>query len=51
MRHNAESNFIIEYLHEFEFIFETALVNESGGTGVFFAEKTEGRKTCETVPF
>jgi hypothetical protein len=39
MRHGAESNLIIEYLSEYEFIFETALVHESGDPGVLFAEK------------
>jgi hypothetical protein len=32
MLHSAESIFIIEYLCEYEFIFETALAHESGGT-------------------
>jgi hypothetical protein len=39
MRHSAESNLIIEYLREYEFIFKTALAHESGGPGVLFAEK------------
>jgi hypothetical protein len=43
MRHSAESIFIIEYLREYEFIFETALAHESGGSGVLIDEKTEGR--------
>jgi hypothetical protein len=39
----------IEYLREYEFIFETALVHESGDPGVLFAEKTEGQKSRENV--
>jgi hypothetical protein len=39
MRHSAESIFIIEYLREYEFIFETALAQESGGPGVLIDEK------------
>jgi hypothetical protein len=39
MRHSAESIFIIEYLREYEFIFETALAHESGGPGVLIDEK------------
>jgi hypothetical protein len=31
MRHSAESIFVIEYLHEYVSIFETALVRESVG--------------------
>jgi hypothetical protein len=49
MQHSAESNLIIEYLLEYEFIFETALAHESGDPGVLFAEKTEGRKSRDTV--
>jgi hypothetical protein len=50
MRHSAESNFIIEYLRKYEFLFKTALVHESGDLGVVFAEKTKGRKSRDTVP-
>jgi hypothetical protein len=50
MRHSVESIFIIKYLREYEFIFETALAHESGGPGVLIVEKTEGRKSRETVP-
>jgi hypothetical protein len=50
MRHSAESNLKIEYVREYEFIFKTALAHESGDLGVLFAEKTEGRKSRETVP-
>jgi hypothetical protein len=50
MQHCAESIFIIEYLREYEFIFETALDHESGGPGVLIDEKTEGRKSRDTVP-
>jgi hypothetical protein len=55
MRHTAESIFssnLIEYLREFESIRKTVLVlaHESGDPGVQFNEKTEGRKSCDTVP-
>jgi hypothetical protein len=50
MQHSAESIFIIEYLREYEFIFKTALAHESGGPGVLFDEKTEGRKSRDAVP-
>jgi hypothetical protein len=33
MLHSAESNFIIEYLREYEFIFETALAHDQGTQG------------------
>jgi hypothetical protein len=49
MWHSAESNLKIEYLHKYEFIFKTALAHESGDPVVLFAEKTEGRKSRETV--
>jgi hypothetical protein len=49
MWHIVESIFIMEYLHEYEFIFETALAHGSGGPGVLIDEKTEGRKSRETV--
>jgi hypothetical protein len=39
MRHSAESNLKIEYLHKYEFIIKTALAHESGDQGVLFAEK------------
>jgi hypothetical protein len=51
MWHSTESNLIIEYLREYEFIFLSALVHESGDPGVLFAKKTEGQKSSETVPF
>jgi hypothetical protein len=44
MRHSAESIFIIEYLREYEFIFETALAHESGGPKVLIDEKNRGSK-------
>jgi hypothetical protein len=44
MQHTAESIFIILAK------FETALPHESGGPGVLIDEKTEGQKSCETVP-
>jgi hypothetical protein len=39
MRHSGESIFIIKYLREYKFIFETALAQESGGPGVLIDEK------------
>jgi hypothetical protein len=42
MRHSAELNLIIEYLLEYEFIFQTALAHESVEPGVLFAEKDRG---------
>jgi hypothetical protein len=50
VRHSEESIFIIEYLSEYEFIFETTLAHEAGDTVVLFAEKNEGRKSRGTVP-
>jgi hypothetical protein len=50
MQYSVESFFIIEYLYEYEFIFEMALAHESGGPGVLIDEKTEGRKSRDTVP-
>jgi hypothetical protein len=47
MSHSAESNLLIKYLREFDFIFKTALAHESGGPGVLFSE---GRKSRKTVP-
>jgi hypothetical protein len=41
---------LIEYLREFESICKTVLAHESGDPGVQFNEKTEGRKSRETVP-
>jgi hypothetical protein len=38
------------YLREYEFIVETDSACETGDPGVLFAEKTEGRKSRETVP-
>jgi hypothetical protein len=49
MRHSAESN-LVEYLREFESIGKTVLAHESGDPGLQFNEKTEGRKSRETVP-
>jgi hypothetical protein len=43
-------NLIIEYLREYDFIFETALAHESGDPGVLILKKTEGRKSRDTVP-
>jgi hypothetical protein len=49
--HSAESIFIIEYLREYEFIFETALAHESGGPGVLIDEKNWGSKISWHCPF
>jgi hypothetical protein len=38
------------YLDEFEAEFKKALARESGAQGVLFDEKTEGRKSRDTVP-
>jgi hypothetical protein len=46
----AESIFKVDYLREYESIFETALAHESVDPGVLFDEKTRGRKSRETVP-
>jgi hypothetical protein len=53
---NARSNSIrfdyenrIELLGQFESVFKTTLAHESGDPGVPFKEKTEGRKSRETV--
>jgi hypothetical protein len=45
MRHIPESNLKIEYLREYEFIFETALAHESGDPSNVCRKKTEGRKS------
>jgi hypothetical protein len=53
MPHSAEPIFflsnLIEYLREFESICKTVLASVSGDPGVQFNEKTEGRKSRETV--
>jgi hypothetical protein len=38
------------YLGEFDADFKKALARESGAQGVLFDEKTEGRKSRDTVP-
>jgi hypothetical protein len=38
------------YLGEFEAEFKKALARESGAKGVLLDEKTEGRKSRDTVP-
>jgi hypothetical protein len=43
------SSNLIEYLREFESICKTVLAHESGDPGAQFNEKTEGRKSRETV--
>jgi hypothetical protein len=50
MPDSAESIFVFKYLSEFESICKTVLVHESGDPGVQFNEKTEGRKSLETIP-
>jgi hypothetical protein len=42
--------FVVEYLREYESIFEPALAHESVDPGVLFDEKTGGRKSRESVP-
>jgi hypothetical protein len=49
MHHCAESIFKIDYLREYESIFETVLAHESVDPGVLYDEKTSGRKSLETV--
>jgi hypothetical protein len=44
MRHSKKSILIIEYLREYEFMFETALSHESGGSGIFFDERIQRLK-------
>jgi hypothetical protein len=44
MRQSAESNLIIEYLREYEFIFKTDLALESGDPGELFDEKNRESK-------
>jgi hypothetical protein len=53
MRHSADRFFpsnLIEYIREFKSICKTVLAHESGDPEVQFNEKTEGRKSRETVP-
>jgi hypothetical protein len=51
MPHSAESILIIEYLREYEFIFETALAHESSSPGVLIDEKIRGSKISRDCPF
>jgi hypothetical protein len=44
------SDFIVEYLSEFEAEFKKALGRESGAQGRFFDEKIKGIKFRGTVP-
>jgi hypothetical protein len=37
---SVESTFIIEYLREYKFIFETALAHDDGDPGVLIDEKS-----------
>jgi hypothetical protein len=41
---SAESNFVVEYLREYESIFETSLAHESVDPEVLFYEKTQSSK-------
>jgi hypothetical protein len=50
MHHCAESIFKVDFLREYESIFETALAHESVGPGVLIDEKTRCRKSRATVP-
>jgi hypothetical protein len=49
MQHSVKSIFEVEYLREYESIFETALAHESVDPGVLFDEKTRSRKSREPV--
>jgi hypothetical protein len=42
--HSAESIFVVEYLCEYESVFETSLVHESVDPGVLFEEKNQRLK-------
>jgi hypothetical protein len=42
MRNSVESKLIIEYLREYQFIFEMAVAHESGDPGVLFAKTKQG---------
>jgi hypothetical protein len=48
MQHSAESIFVVEYLCEYESIFETALAHESVAQRYRLREKTRNRKSRET---
>jgi hypothetical protein len=50
MQHSVEAIFAIEYLLKYESIFERASACEPGDPRVLFAEKTEVRKSRDTVP-
>jgi hypothetical protein len=41
--------FVVEYLREYESIFETDLSHEYVDPGALFDEKAGGQKSCETV--
>jgi hypothetical protein len=49
MWHTAGSCFVIEYLLDYESIFETTIVRKSRDSGVLFAQKTKDRKSGDTV--
>jgi hypothetical protein len=42
MLHSAESNLIMEFLHDYKLIFKTALAHASEDPGVLFAVKNRG---------
>jgi hypothetical protein len=47
--HSAESIFVVEYLRQYESLFETALAYESRGTGILSDEKIRSQISRETV--
>jgi hypothetical protein len=51
MHHCAESIFKVDFLREYESIFETALAHESVGPGVLFDEKNQRSKISCYCPF
>jgi hypothetical protein len=44
------SSNLVEDLREFESICKTVLAHESGDPGIQFNEKTDGKKSRDTVP-
>jgi hypothetical protein len=50
MQHSTQSIFIIKYLCEYKFIFETALAMNQGAQGYWLMKKTEGQKSRDSVP-
>jgi hypothetical protein len=51
MHHCAESIFKVDFLREYESIFETALAHESVGPRVLFDEKNQRSKISCYCPF